>query len=132
MRLSSIFWIVMFVCAASALYGVKYRVQEMDSEIATLRAQIQTEKQAIHVLSAEWAFLTRPERVRRLAEKHLDMAPMSAVQMADMADVPFPSGAPVRVVDGRAGGRVTEARYVVPVPQLRPGVVRAKGVRYVR
>lgn len=131
MRLSSIFWIVMFVCAASALYGVKYRVQEMDSEIATLRAQVQAEKQAIHVLSAEWAFLTRPERVRRLAEKHLDMAPMNAVQMADVADVPFPSGAPVRVVDGREDG-VTEARYVVPVPQLRPGVVRAKGVGYVR
>lgn len=132
MRLSSIFWIVMFVCAASALYAVKYRVQEMDSEIASLRAQIQAEKQSIHVLSAEWAFLTRPERVRRLAEKHLDMEPMKAVQMTDVADVPFPSGAPVRVVDSRTGGHVTEARYVVPVPQLRPGVVRAKGVGYVR
>lgn len=121
MRLARLFWIVMFVCAASALYSVKYRVQEMDAQIAALEVQIDEEKTAIHVLNAEWTFLTRPDRVRRLAEKHLDLAPAQTLQIANVADVPFPDGGAVQVVDGRGRNNgIAPVRYVVPEPSPKP------------
>lgn len=123
MRLSSMIWVVAVVCAASLLYSVKYRVQSMDEEIASIRAQIAHEKQAIHVLNAEWAFLTRPERIRVLAEKHLDMQSMDGRQMLELADVPYHPDAQdgVHLANGEA-----------PARQLRPGVIQTGGAGYVR
>lgn len=121
MRLSSMIWVVAVVCAASLLYSVKYRVQSMDEEIASIRAQIAEEKQAIHVLNAEWAFLTRPERIRVLAEKHLDMQAMDGKQMLELADVPYhpDAGEDVHLAGGQG-------------QQLRPGVIQAGGAAYAR
>lgn len=130
MRLSSMVWVVVVVCAASLLYSVKYRVQAMDEEIAAIRRQIAEERAAIHVLNAEWAFLSRPERIRVLAERHLDMQPMDGKQMLELADVPFSPDAPVQVVSG--GANIVPYNGVMPVPQLRPGVVPAGGVGYAR
>ena len=121
MRLSNMIWLVVVVCAASMLYSVKYRVQTMDEEIVAIRAQIAQERAAIHVLNAEWAFLSRPERVRELAEKHLDMQSMDGKQMLELADLPFSEDANVQLANQDA-----------PIPQLRPGVIQAGGVGYVR
>lgn len=130
MRLSSMIWVVVVVCAAGLLYSVKYRVQAMDEQIAGIRSQISDERAAIHVLNAEWAFLTRPERIRLLAEKHLKMDSMDGKQMLELADVPFSPDAPVQLV----GGQRDAASYggVMPVPQMRPGVIPVGGAGYVR
>lgn len=133
MRLSSMMWVVVVVCAASLLYSVKYRVQAMDEEIAAIRTQIAAERKAIHVLNAEWAYLSRPERVRELAEKHLKMHSMDGKQMLEVADVPFSPDAPVHLVSG--GANITpygSGARMAPAPQMRPGVVPAGGVGYVR
>lgn len=122
MRLSSMMWVAVVACAASLLYSVKYRVQTMDEEIAALRAQIEQERAAIHVLQAEWAYLTRPERVRTLAKKHLDMEPAKGQQLLELADVPFAPDSPLRLAEGEAAAS----------PQLRPGVIPAGGAGYVR
>lgn len=134
MRLSSMMWVVAVVCAASLLYSVKYRVQTMDSQIASIRQQIAEERAAIHVLNAEWAFLSRPERVRQLAEKHLGAEPMDGRQMLELVDVPFSPDSPVHLVGGEANtpyGRDAATPYA-PQPQLRPGVIPAGGAGYVR
>lgn len=133
MRLSSIMWVGVVVCAASLLYSVKYRVQAMDEDIVAIRAQIAEERAAIHVLKAEWAYLSRPERVRDLAEKHLAMTPMDGKQMLELADVPFSPDAPVQL----AGGETRVAAYstggdLTPMSQLRPGVIPVGGAGYVR
>lgn len=138
MRLSSIAWIFVIVCAASALYAVKYRVQGMDEEITALKNEIRAEKQALHVLNAEWAYLTRPERINRLAGKYLDLVPVTGLQLADVAEVPFPAEGDVRVVDADkqtvspAGVAPVSATSSASAPKLRPGVVPTGGAGYVR
>lgn len=121
MRLSSMVWVLVVVCAASLLYSVKYRVQAMDKEIAAIRAQIAKERAAIHVLNAEWAFLSRPERIRLLAEKHLQMDSMDGKQMLELADVPYSPDSNLHL-----------AKEESPAMQLRPGVIPAGGAGYVR
>jgi cell division protein FtsL len=127
-------WVVVVVCAASLLYSVKYRVQTMDEEIAAIRSHIKEERAAIHVLKAEWAYLSRPERVRELAEKHLEMAPMDGKQMLELADLPYAPDAPVQLASGKAGAALPygSAMRGAPIPQLRPGIIPAGGAGYVR
>lgn len=134
MRLSSMMWVVAMVCAASLLYSVKYRVQSMDEQIASIRAQIAEERAAIHVLNAEWAYLSRPERIRRLAEKHLQQAEeMEGKQMLELADVPFSPDAPIQLANGDATiAPYGEGGAVASASQLRPGVIPVGGAGYVR
>lgn len=121
MRLSNMMWVLVAACAALLLYSVKYRVQAMDEEIAVLQARIAEERAAIHVLHAEWAYLTRPERVRKLAQAHLDMEPARGQQMLELADLPFSPDSPVRLAAGEG-----------VAPQLRPGVIPVGGAGYAR
>lgn len=134
MRLSSMMWVVAMVCAASLLYSVKYRVQSMDEQIASIRAQIAEERAAIHVLNAEWAYLSRPERIRQLAEKHLQQAEeMEGKQMLELADVPFSPDSPIRLANGESTiAPYGEGGEVASAPQLRPGVIPVGGAGYVR
>lgn len=129
MRFSSMMWIAVIACAAALLYSVKYRVQAMDEEIAVLRSQIEEERAAIHVLQAEWAFQTRPARVRELAEAHLDVQAATGEQLLNLADVPFSPEAPVQMAEGEA---VPPGFTSMPAPQMRPGFIPAGGAGYVR
>lgn len=134
MRLSSVVWLAVIACAAALLYSVKYRVQAMDEEIVALRRQIETERAAVHVLQAEWAYLTRPERVRKLAHAHLDVRPATGQQLLELADVPFqPESEGVHLAGGAAGSTpYGGALKAAPTPQFRPGVIPAGGVGHVR
>ena len=49
-------------------------------EIAALSKDIEAERDSVAVLSAEWSLLNRPERIERLAQKYLDLAPPKARQ----------------------------------------------------
>jgi len=81
MRLSTVFWLAVVFVAVLGLYKVKYKVHEVKSQVAGLESQLALESQAVHVLEAEWSYLTRPERVRELANQHLKLEPITAAQM---------------------------------------------------
>ena len=55
-----ILWMFMGVLAAFGLYTVKYKVQTLKAEVAVAEKQLREEKQRLHVLTAEWTYLTRP------------------------------------------------------------------------
>lgn len=87
-------WVVlMFVVATAALslglFSVKYQVHDLEDDLVALNKAIVAERQTLHVLEAEWSYLNDPARLRELAERHLDLAPVAAGQMADMRDVPL-------------------------------------------
>jgi len=66
---------------AIGLYLVKYAVQDVQRDVATLKTQLASEKESLHLLSAEWAYLNRPERLRALADRHLDLVPIDSRQI---------------------------------------------------
>ncbi len=65
--------LTLLACCIFGLFQVKFKVQNLDREMNELKQQLAHEKETIHVLKAEWAYLNQPERLQRLAEKFLDL-----------------------------------------------------------
>lgn len=81
MRIVSLFLIGGLVALSFVIYEVKYDTHEMEERVASLRLDIRKERDAIAILRAEWSHLNRPERIERLARKHLGLQPVQARQM---------------------------------------------------
>jgi len=80
-RSTSIFFILALV-GGFVLFKVKYEVVEIEQKLAEAEQQIAREKETIHILKAEWSHLNEPQRLQKLAEKYLDIAPMKTEQIA--------------------------------------------------
>ncbi len=70
-----------------ALFSVKYQVQDLEEELVDLNRSIIDERQAIHVLKAEWSHLNNPERLGNLAGRHLGMKPVEPSQLSSFKDI---------------------------------------------
>ena len=81
------------VAAATWAYGVNYRTKQVLARLDRLHAEIASEREAVEVLRVEWAYLNRPERLRRLValvNDRLGLAPISPAGFAEIAELPFP------------------------------------------
>lgn len=74
--------------AAVGLYELKYKVAELETEATRLAGDLAKERQAIHVLSTDWAYLNRPENLEELAEKYLDLVPLEGDRIVAAHDLP--------------------------------------------
>ena len=71
--------VLVAVCATWA-YRVNYATQEALNRVADLRAAIASEREALDVLRAEWAYLNRPDRLRALASAHAETLQLMDLQ----------------------------------------------------
>jgi cell division protein FtsL len=69
------------VALAYVIYQVKYEARGLDEEIASLGKNIESERDGVAELRAEWSLLNRPERIERLAKKYLNLAPTTPQQL---------------------------------------------------
>ena len=81
LRFVNICLVLGLVAIAYVIYQVKYETRGLDAEIASLNQKIDDERDAIAVLRAEWSLLNRPERIQRLAKKHLGLSPAKPAQL---------------------------------------------------
>ncbi len=110
-RQATLLAILLAAALSVVLFGVKYQVQDLEEELSAIDRDILNEERAIHVLRAEWSHLNDPERLRQLAERHLNLKPVLARQLGqpgDLSDLPQKAengadAAPARSVafDGR-------------------------------
>ena len=103
-RLSTLVWMVVIAAAMFMLYKVKYQVQALKTQIADTSHELEMERESLHVVAAEWAYLNRPERLQQLASKYLQSSDMTVDQVADIEAIPFP-GQNVASVDEEEGVR---------------------------
>ena len=69
--------------------------EDLESELAVINSNIEREREAQHVLEAEWTYLNRPDRIEDLAQQLLPhLAPPAIDQLVAMEDIPFPSEIP--------------------------------------
>ncbi len=76
--------ILIILLAASlslTLFVVKHQVQDLEGELVQYNRTITEDRQAIHVLKAEWSHLNQPSRLRQLAERYLGMAAVEPAQV---------------------------------------------------
>jgi cell division protein FtsL len=79
--------VVGLVALAYVIYQVKYETRGLDRQIASIGKEIEAERDAVAVLRAEWSLLNRPERIERLAKKHLKLAPSEPRQLVTLDKV---------------------------------------------
>ena len=87
LRFVNICLVLGLVALAYVIYQVKYEARALDEEIATLGKQIDEERDGLAVLRAEWSLLNRPERIERLAQKYLKLAPAQPRQLVTLDTV---------------------------------------------
>lgn len=76
------------VSSAVYAYSIKYETTLEAEQLQKTKAKAQRERDAIAVLKAEYQYLTRPDRLQMLADRHLDLQPFSVTQVVRMSDVP--------------------------------------------
>jgi cell division protein FtsL len=87
LRFVNICLVLGLVALAYVIYQVKYQARGLDTEIASIAKKIDEERDAIAVLRAEWSLLNRPERIERLAQKYLKLAPAKPLQLVTVDTV---------------------------------------------
>ncbi len=65
---------------ATATYVVKYGSEIENNNIVRLEREIQTKREAIDILKANWSLLTNPARIQELAERHGEELQLDVLQ----------------------------------------------------
>jgi cell division protein FtsL len=119
LRFVNICLVLGLVALACIIYQVKYQARGLDTDIAALGKQIDDERDAIAVLRAEWSLLNRPERIERLAQKYLKLAPAKPLQLVTLD-----------TVSDRDFDR-TRVEVAAPAPEAKPAKPAVKPARAV-
>ncbi len=109
---------LLVVVFASWAYRVNYATQEAMNRVADLRDEIAREKEALGVLDAEWAYLNRPDRLRRLVNANaqaLGLVELTPEQFTDIALIAMP---PDPLAEPKSDDGATPAPHsqIKPVP----------------
>jgi cell division protein FtsL len=88
LRFLNILAIVSLMGSAVYAYTIKYQTSYRAEQIAKTQIEIKSERDAIAVLRAEWAFLTRPERIQQLSDRYLDLQATTVSQIATAQSLP--------------------------------------------
>jgi len=87
-RILNVAAIVALVGSAIYAYSIKYETIYHAEEIAKLHYDIKAARDSIDLLRAEWAHLSRPERVEALADKFLELQPAALNQFVRVDALP--------------------------------------------
>ncbi len=70
------------------LYMVKYWVQDIQQKVTATEVALKQERESLHLLGAEWAYLNRPERLKQLSERYLELQPVTSAQFVAFSALP--------------------------------------------
>jgi hypothetical protein len=92
LRTFDLIMIAAMLVAAAVTYTIKYDAEKQVAVIAKLTRQINSERDTITLLRADWALMTQPGRLQSLTgvyEKELNLQPIVAEQLIlSAADIP--------------------------------------------
>lgn len=89
MRLSYVVLFAVLCAMGACVYHVANLYQTAERRLKTLDVAIERERENIRVLSAEWAYLTNPVRMEKLAQDYLHLQAMDGSQLVAVSSVPL-------------------------------------------
>lgn len=104
-RWAALLWLGLAAGVAFGLFQLKYEVHRLEGRLTAVREDIRREREAVHVLEAEWSYLNRPERIAALARRHLRLGPLEPAQVRSLEALP-PRRAAVEAVARAPQGSV--------------------------
>lgn len=110
-RLATFVWLALLTMIGVGLYQVELGVLAKESELKQINRQIDANREATHVLDAEWSYLNDPTRLADLARRYTDLAPATPTQIAgfDRLLPRPPAGAPFERGLHEGGGAAAAA-----------------------
>jgi len=84
----TLIWVALAAGVATGLFQLKYEVQTLERKLGRINHAILADQQAIHVLKAEWALLNQPNELIKRAVENLELKPIAAMQIGQVADIP--------------------------------------------
>ena len=115
------------VFAAAYVYRIKMESTSRTERVLRLHVEIREQRDAIANLRAEWAKLDAPLRLQSLAERHLALKPLVAIQYDSLKNLPErppnfarsgsrdPIGAMIETIDAAADASTVTGS--VPAPE---------------
>ncbi len=100
LRFVTLFVFILLFGVSAGLYHVKYSVDRMERQGFSLKAKIAGEQQSIRILEAEWSSLNRPDRLQKLSQRYLELAPVEVAQVVSFAAVPEKPAEPADPIAG--------------------------------
>lgn len=108
---------VLFVLG-SFTYAIKQKVAELDKDLTYVQRDIVAYQESMHVLKAEWSYLTRPERLQALVDDHMGLNQCDGLSLVAYDDV----------FDHKGAGDYQQTTYNDPIrfasasisPQMKP------------
>jgi cell division protein FtsL len=79
--------IVTLLVSGFFVYSLEHTTRGLEREIAQLQREIGQETESMRLLNAEWSSLTRPDRLRALAQQHLGLSTLKATQIVKLEDL---------------------------------------------
>jgi hypothetical protein len=110
-RQTTLGWILGAAFLCTAIYVIKHEVRSLESRLKETKAAIARDRDATHVLNAEWTHLNQPTRIARLGQDLLHLQPLNGAQVLRMSDF-------LLELPPHATARAEE--YGPPVAQRRP------------
>ncbi len=111
MRGVTVVTLIMLIAVSYGLYRLKYTVEAQRNHVTAIENQIETDKRAIKVLRAEWAYLTRPQRLEDLSKDFMTLEPLRAGQISNLEDIPE---RPAEILPEEDAADRTEVSEVAP------------------
>jgi hypothetical protein len=88
-RPSVLVWLVAVGCLGFGMFQVKREVQNLEDQITRINRSIARDRDAIHVLNAEWSYLTQPTRLAEVSKRHLTLSPVATAQLGQIENIPL-------------------------------------------
>ena len=79
--------VVTLLVSGFILYSLEHTTRGLEREIAKYERGIEEETENMRLLNAEWSSLTRPDRLRALAEQHLGLSTLKAKQIVKLEEI---------------------------------------------
>lgn len=128
-RRSTVIWSTAAIVVGTGLFLVKHQVQALEDRLTTLNRSITENREAIHVLNAEWSYLNRPERLERLGRKLLGYEPQQSAQLVRMDTLresltPVPATPTTATPASATKAKPRKPKRTAAMPK-RPNIARA-------
>ncbi len=115
---ASIFWAAIAGLFLTALTMVGSEVRLRDQRLAEIHAAIERERESIHVLKAERAYLASAERIGLRATRDLGLKELTAGHVVSLADLPLYAPTPRFELQPNQAPSLLLSGYVVSAPDL--------------
>jgi hypothetical protein len=125
---STILTLLVAIGLGFGLFRLTYEVQTLEGERARINRTVAAEREAIHVLRAEWSYLNEPTRLEALTKKHLSLRTTQDGRIRTVAEIPARPDAPAAIAEATASATTVAANAPTAAPwgDARPTLTAGK------